>query len=119
MARLHLRALRRVRTPHQVVGVCDKDDQAGREFAELVGTTSYRALDALFAAARPDLVHVCTPAGLHFEPARQALRLGGEDEAAWVSPWPAFTKTPTTAAGLPAALKGRYARASAAASRQA
>ena len=76
MARLHLRALRRVGTPHQVVGVCDKDDQAGREFAELAGTTSYRALDALFAAARPDLVHVCTPAGSHFEPARQVLQLG-------------------------------------------
>ena len=76
MARLHLRALRRVATPHQVVGVCDTDDQAGREFAQLAGTTSYRALDALFAAARPDLVHVCTSAGSHFAPARQALLLG-------------------------------------------
>jgi nucleoside-diphosphate-sugar epimerase/predicted dehydrogenase len=30
----------------------------------------------LLAEARPDIVHVCTPAGTHFEPARQALLAG-------------------------------------------
>ena len=76
MARLHLRALRRVHTPHQVVGVCDKDDRAGREFAELGGTKSYRTLGELLAGARPHVVHVCTSAGSHFEPAREALLAG-------------------------------------------
>ena len=76
MARLHLRALRRVHTPHQVVGVCDRDDRAGREFADLAGTKSYPTLADLLANARPHVVHVCTSAGSHFEPAREALLAG-------------------------------------------
>jgi predicted dehydrogenase/nucleoside-diphosphate-sugar epimerase len=76
MARLHLHALRRVRTPHIVVGVHDRDDQASRHFAELAGATSYKTLEELLATARPDIVHVCTPAGTHFEPARAALLAG-------------------------------------------
>ena len=76
MARLHLRTLRRVRTPHQVVGVYDKDEGAAREFAELAGTRPYPTLAALLADAAPSLVHVCTPAGRHFEPAREALLAG-------------------------------------------
>ncbi|HET9387901.1 MAG TPA: Gfo/Idh/MocA family oxidoreductase [Gemmatimonadales bacterium] len=76
MARLHLHALRRVRTPHRVVGVQDRDESAGRQFAALARAPSYQTLEALFADAKPELVHVCTPAGLHYEPARLAL-LGG------------------------------------------
>jgi len=76
MARLHLHALRRVRTPHLVVGVQDRDERAGRQFAALADATSYRMLGDLFADARPDLVHICTSAGSHFEPAREALLAG-------------------------------------------
>jgi predicted dehydrogenase/nucleoside-diphosphate-sugar epimerase len=76
MARLHLRALRRVRTPHTVVGVHDSNDDASRQFAALGGARSYDTLDELLADARPHLVHVCTSAGAHFEPARQALLAG-------------------------------------------
>ena len=76
MARLHLHSLRRVRTPHMVVGVHDSDENANRQFAELAGATSYRTLRELLEVGRPNLVHVCTPAGRHFEPARAALLAG-------------------------------------------
>ncbi len=76
MARLHLHSLRRVRTPHMVVGVHDSDESASRQFAELADATSYHTLRDLLEVGRPDLVHVCTPAGTHFEPARAALLAG-------------------------------------------
>ncbi|MGH7521342.1 MAG: Gfo/Idh/MocA family oxidoreductase [Gemmatimonadales bacterium] len=76
IARHHLQALARVRTPHVVVGVYDKDDQASRQFAELAGAPSYQTLGELLAVAQPNLVHVCSPAGLHFQPAREALLAG-------------------------------------------
>ena len=76
MARLHLHALHRVASHHQVVGVHDRDEPAAAEFATLAGAPSYRTLDELLTIAQPDAVHVCTPAGTHFEPARQALLTG-------------------------------------------
>lgn len=76
IARFHLLALRRVRTPHLVVGVYDRDADASRRFARLAEAPSYRTLDELLATAQPNVVHVCTPAGMHFEPAREALLAG-------------------------------------------
>src|SRR5881296_1264049 len=76
MARLHLHALRRVRTPHFVAAVCDTSDSAAREVAALAGTQAYDSLASMLAEARPDVVHICTTAGTHFEPARQALLAG-------------------------------------------
>jgi predicted dehydrogenase/nucleoside-diphosphate-sugar epimerase len=72
MARLHRQALRRVGTPHQVVGVFDADPGA----AAALGAPVFPTLDAMLREARPDLVHVCTPAGTHFAPARAALAAG-------------------------------------------
>jgi len=76
MARAHLHSLRRVRTAHVVVGVHDLDESASRQFAALAATTSYQTLRELLDVGRPHLVHVCTPAGTHFEPARDALLAG-------------------------------------------
>jgi predicted dehydrogenase/nucleoside-diphosphate-sugar epimerase len=76
MARLHLQALKRVPTPHMIVGVHDAIFGAAEEFARLSGAKPYEGLDDLLREARPDVVHVCTPAGAHVEPARQALLAG-------------------------------------------
>ncbi|HEY6808277.1 MAG TPA: Gfo/Idh/MocA family oxidoreductase, partial [Gemmatimonadales bacterium] len=78
MAGLHLRALRRVSVPHTVVGVFDANTAAARAFAARAGAEA-RAFDTLaelLAEGRPDLVHVCTPAGTHLAPARLALLAG-------------------------------------------
>jgi len=76
MAGHHLQALSRVPTRHSVVGVADVRAAAAREFAQRAGTRAFATISELLAQARPDLVHVCTPAGGHFEPARQALLAG-------------------------------------------
>src|SRR2546426_6109289 len=76
MAGHHLRALRRVPTPHAVVGVHDVRAAAAQAFARRAGTHAFTTVSDVFEQARPDLVHICTPAGAHFEPARHALLAG-------------------------------------------
>jgi predicted dehydrogenase/nucleoside-diphosphate-sugar epimerase len=76
IARLHVHALRRVRTPHAIVAVHDTNETASLALATAAGATSYPSLASLLAEARPDVVHICTPAGAHFDPARQALNAG-------------------------------------------
>jgi predicted dehydrogenase/nucleoside-diphosphate-sugar epimerase len=73
MAGHHLQALSRVPTPHTVVGVYDLRPGAAAAFAKRAGTQGFTAISDLLEQAQPDLVHICTPAGGHFEPARQAL----------------------------------------------
>ena len=76
MARLHVHALRRVRTPHVVAAVCDTSEAAARGFAELGGAAPFGSLEELLRKVNPDVVHVCTPAGMHLAPARQVLLAG-------------------------------------------
>src|SRR5688572_7017233 len=76
MAERHVDALRRVATPHQVVGVCDLRPEAAAALARRAGTIPYASVAALFDDARPNVVHICTHPATHFDLARQAL-LGG------------------------------------------
>jgi predicted dehydrogenase/nucleoside-diphosphate-sugar epimerase len=76
IASLHLRALRRVGVRHAVVGVYDVNPSKAQALASQACARAYGELDTLLADARPDLVHICTPAGSHFEPARRALLAG-------------------------------------------
>jgi predicted dehydrogenase/nucleoside-diphosphate-sugar epimerase len=78
MAQAHLGALRRVGTAHRVIGVFDLSPHAAEQFAAAAGTqaTAFSTLAELLSEGRPDIVHVCTPAGTHYEPARQALLAG-------------------------------------------
>jgi predicted dehydrogenase/nucleoside-diphosphate-sugar epimerase len=76
IAGLHLHALRRVPTAHTIVGVHDVRPGAAQALAQRAGTRAYATLPTLLEETRPDLAHICTPAGMHFEPARQALLAG-------------------------------------------
>src|SRR5712691_4320740 len=76
MAGLHRQALEVVPTAHTIVGVHDVKSAAAQAFAERAGTQAWATLSALLQETRPDLAHICTPAGTHFEPARQALLAG-------------------------------------------
>ena len=76
MAGIHLKALRHVRTPHTIVGVYDPRPAVAQAFARVANTRTCPTLSALLDEARPEVVHICTPAGMHFEPARQALLAG-------------------------------------------
>jgi predicted dehydrogenase/nucleoside-diphosphate-sugar epimerase len=76
MAGHHLDALSRVSTPHTVVGVHDVQLTAAQAFARRADTQAFSTVSDLLDQSQPDLVHICTPAGKHFEPARQALLAG-------------------------------------------
>jgi predicted dehydrogenase/nucleoside-diphosphate-sugar epimerase len=76
MASRHLDTLRRIPTPHVVVGVCDLQPDAAHALARRAGTQAYDSLSTLLQEARPDVAHICTPAGTHFAPAKQALLAG-------------------------------------------
>jgi predicted dehydrogenase/nucleoside-diphosphate-sugar epimerase len=76
MAGHHLQALARVRTPHAVVGVHDVRAPIAHAFAQRAKTATFATIPELLEQARPDLVHICTPAGTHVEPACQALMAG-------------------------------------------
>lgn len=73
MARHHLRAIARLDTPAAVVGVHDCAPGRAEELAALAGTRAFPSVQALLAEARPDIVHVCTPPGAHFQAACAAL----------------------------------------------
>jgi predicted dehydrogenase/nucleoside-diphosphate-sugar epimerase len=73
MARHHLRAIGRLETPAVVVGLHDGAPDRAEEFAALAGTRAFPSVQALLTEARPDIVHVCTPPGAHFEAAYAAL----------------------------------------------
>ena len=77
MAKLHLKALRKVETPHRVVAACDLNEVGAREFAALAeGAAAYTSSAEMLEAEKPDLVHIVTPAGHHFGPAKECLEAG-------------------------------------------
>jgi predicted dehydrogenase/nucleoside-diphosphate-sugar epimerase len=73
MARHHLRAIARLEGPPVVVGVYDRAPGRAEEFATLARTRAFPSVQALLADARPDVVHVCTPADAHVEAAYAVL----------------------------------------------
>ena len=76
MAGHHLQALRHVATTHTVVGVQDVRSATAAAFAARAQTSTFATVTELLEQTRPDIVHICTSAGRHFEPARQALLAG-------------------------------------------
>jgi predicted dehydrogenase len=77
IARAHIAALRALRSEATVVAVTDIDANRSRAFAGEYGiAASYGTLAELLAAARPGLVHVCTPPGSHAELALSCLQAG-------------------------------------------
>lgn len=59
-----------------LVAVTDHDPARAREFAGQGGPAVYDDLPALLAAESPDVVHICTPPGVHAEQAEAASAAG-------------------------------------------
>jgi predicted dehydrogenase/nucleoside-diphosphate-sugar epimerase len=76
MAQAHLAALRRLQRPPRVLGVFDPDREAAAAFAAAAGCVAFATLDQMLTTLRPDVVHVCTTAGTHYEVAKAALVAG-------------------------------------------
>jgi predicted dehydrogenase len=75
----HLPALRELAGRVELTGVVDVDPSSREAFASESGAAAFASLPEALEAARPDLVILCTPPGLHAEHAELALRAG-----AWV-----------------------------------
>jgi predicted dehydrogenase/nucleoside-diphosphate-sugar epimerase len=76
MARHHASALQQLEVPAVTVGVHDLTPSRAEEFAALASCPRFPSREALLRDARPDIVHVCTPPGAHFEAAFAALEAG-------------------------------------------
>jgi len=76
MAKLHAYALQRVPVSHTIVAAQDSSSPAALEFTREFGGRAFESLETMLAQMRPQVVHVCTPAGRHFEPARAAILSG-------------------------------------------
>jgi predicted dehydrogenase/nucleoside-diphosphate-sugar epimerase len=76
MARAHARAIGRLGVTAQIIGVFDADAETGDEFAAAYGGRRFASIEELLTQTQPDVVHVCTTAGAHFDAAQQALLAG-------------------------------------------
>ncbi|GGI43701.1 putative dehydrogenase [Agromyces flavus] len=79
IANAHAKAI--AATPNaELVAVVDRDDDAAGRFAELwggpAGPAVVSSLDALLATRAADVLHICTPPGVHAEQAIAALDAG-------------------------------------------
>ena len=75
IADAHLSQLQRIRCA-DVVGVCDAHEDLAYQAAARFGVSQYTHLDALLSEARPDVVHIATPAHTHAQLAMQLLQAG-------------------------------------------
>ncbi|HVE94963.1 MAG TPA: Gfo/Idh/MocA family oxidoreductase [Acidimicrobiales bacterium] len=71
----HVRALRRLRDRYQVVAVCDPDPSRADPVAERIGA-EVLLFEQLLGRDDVEIVHLCTPPGLHLEQCRAALAAG-------------------------------------------
>jgi predicted dehydrogenase len=77
IAGFHAASLQRLGDRSRIVAATDVDQTALAAFGEKWAVPRlYPDLDALLAAETPDLVHLCTPPGLHAPQAVAALRRG-------------------------------------------
>jgi predicted dehydrogenase len=75
ISRFHAKAVADIRGA-KVVACQDAFPQAADKLAAELGCTAYHDLDALLADPDVDVVTVCTPSGLHMEPAVAAAKAG-------------------------------------------
>src|SRR5262249_47846111 len=96
MARAHVAAIGRI-PESSIVGVYDTNHAAAVALSAIANASAFVNLDDLLTEARPQVVHICTPAGMHFAAAAAALRAG-----AHIYVEKPFVETSTQARTLPA-----------------
>jgi predicted dehydrogenase len=75
----HMRALNEAADRVELAAIVDNNPQRLENFAETNGvSTSYADLDAMLAAERPDIVHLCTPPGIHLGQIEKCLEAGAQ-----------------------------------------
>lgn len=72
----HLEAIARFPQDLQLVAVCDSDAQALTAFGSEQPVQRFTDIGSMLAQARPDIVSICTPSGLHPEHGIAVARTG-------------------------------------------
>lgn len=75
MGREHLRLVAEL-PDVEVAGVCDPHAPASQNVGECFGVSAWNDMEAFCREAKPDVVHLCTPSGLHGEQGIIAARHG-------------------------------------------
>jgi predicted dehydrogenase len=73
--RTHVKAILKAQGA-ELIAVCDKNQAAADKFAEEFGADAYTDLSEMLKRDDIDLVHVCTPSGLHTEMLLQIAEAG-------------------------------------------
>ena len=60
----------------EVGGVADIDDKKREEVASIAGAQPFRDYRRMLDQAKPNVVGICTPIGLHYEPVMEAAKRG-------------------------------------------
>ena len=66
----------KIDTGYELVGICDINELAAKKLADAWKTESYTDLNAMVIGAKPDLVFVLTPSGMHYEHTKRILTYG-------------------------------------------
>ena len=75
IADFHIRAIKEIEGA-RVVAVADVNEKRGREVAAAHGAKFYKDFEELARDKGVNIVNICTPSGLHAEPALAAIRAG-------------------------------------------
>jgi UDP-N-acetyl-2-amino-2-deoxyglucuronate dehydrogenase len=61
----HISALQNLSSDFEINAICDTDSSKLEETAGKLGVKPYRSLETLLKDAKPDIVSLCTPSGIH------------------------------------------------------
>ncbi|MCS6776707.1 MAG: Gfo/Idh/MocA family oxidoreductase [Chloroherpetonaceae bacterium] len=75
MGREHMRLIASM-SEGQLAGVCDTHTASAQRAAEMFGVPAWTDLDRFLEEARPEVVHICSPSGLHADQAMAAAERG-------------------------------------------
>ena len=76
VATQHLRALDHHAGRAELLAVCEPDDERRKAAAQKTGARPFASMEVMLAEARPDVVVLASPSGLHPDQARAAARAG-------------------------------------------
>ena len=65
IAKNHFEAISQYPNDFEIIAVCDNDSAVLRSVSSKIDVTGYTELEIMLSVAKPDLVVLCTPSGLH------------------------------------------------------
>jgi len=75
ISHFHARAIAEIKNA-QVLGIYSTNKTKSDQFAEQHGCTAYETLDEMLSRPEIDIICICTPSGIHLEPAIASIEAG-------------------------------------------